>query len=122
MIQQHAFFRKFLPLLFLLLCMGLSASLWAQDGGTATIDAETKVMTLDTETALDYHYQMDISDAGFASQPEAEAFFKGLATKLVSFNVDAEANKVEIVLNLRSQPNWDVAGWNEYLTSLVKDE
>ncbi len=108
-----------LMVLVALLC---TQPLMAQDSGKASIDAETKVISLDAEADLNYHYTIDISAAGFSSEPEAEVFFESLADKMVSFNVTAEENTVEVIINMRSQPDWGVAEWNEYLAMMVKSE
>lgn len=103
-----------------LILSGMPSLAHAQDSERpAKIDKQTHVVTLDESVPFGYIYHMDISAMDFPSKEKAKEFFRPFNTELVSFNVHFDEKKVNIVLDVRSQPTWGAADWNKYFAGLT---
>ena len=92
----------------------------AQSTRPASFDQQTKVVAIDESVPFGYQYLIDISEFKFDSIKDADEYFDKLETQLVTYEA-LSASRIEIQLNLRLRPDWDVGDWNKYLRSLSED-
>ena len=99
----------------LIVCSSLA---YAQSERVATLDKQSQVISVDESIPFGYMYQLDISDYDFSSKAATTEYFKKITTDLVSYKIDHENQEVEVILNVRKKPNWQVKDWNNYLKSI----
>lgn len=110
-------------LLTVLAVFGLlgNAALSAQNVvAKAKYDKAAKAIMLDESAPFGYLFQLDITPMGFDSKAKATEFFSNLDTELVTFRVNFEKRSAEVLLKIRSKPEWRAKEWNAYLATLPK--
>lgn len=92
----------------------------AQTTAKASYNKTTQLLTLDTAAPFSYLFELDIRPMNFATKAKADEFFSNWTTELVSFQVDFDKKKADVLLKTRMKPEWKATEWNEYLAQLPK--
>ncbi|MBK6730970.1 MAG: hypothetical protein IPG60_08385 [Bacteroidetes bacterium] len=81
---------------------------------------ENMVLTIPTDAELSPVYTVDISNMGFKDAAAADRFFRSMTDNLVNAKVDyaAQTATVHLMLQYAPTPDWGVAKWNTYFTSV----
>lgn len=93
-----------------------------QSNRSAYLDARSKVLSLDKNAPLGHIYSLDLSKETFGSEKEAKHFFRKYNSALISCAVHFDEKRVNIRLDLRSRPKWEVADWNALLASTARNK
>jgi len=107
-------------LIFLLLSLGYTSSLWGQ-GTTlqASINADKLIELSEDrpeEIPLGQPIWMDVRHLGFQNAQQVEQFFGGYMDNRIAFEVNFDRREVGLVLQQDDYTvHWTLADWNLYL-------